>query len=295
MTNLLYHYTSSEGLIGILTTRRIWATDIKYLNDSAEHDYALELVKSWINQKYMTDDYDSPISWLLGRELYGLSTPLVYVTSFSEIGDLLSQWRDYCPPTGGFALGFDEQQLKEYCKSHDLDLGECIYDLADHEELLQKVVDKSYSAFREHKIDREAYKKLSSKKQVDVELERLITLFDKKGTLNEETMKIVSGFLNELLEIAPRIKHPSFSEECEWRLIAKDHLSYGRNTAYRSSQSLVIPYVEIGPLEPVTFSQIVVGPCPQMELSVRSVERFAQHVLGRKIEVVRSNTPYRSL
>ncbi len=32
----LYHYTSAEGLKGILEDRRIWASDIFYLNDWTE-------------------------------------------------------------------------------------------------------------------------------------------------------------------------------------------------------------------------------------------------------------------
>jgi len=32
-TPLLYHYTSPEGLKGILSTRKIWATDILYMRE----------------------------------------------------------------------------------------------------------------------------------------------------------------------------------------------------------------------------------------------------------------------
>ncbi len=30
---LLYHYTTQEGLLGIFDTQEIWATHIRYLND----------------------------------------------------------------------------------------------------------------------------------------------------------------------------------------------------------------------------------------------------------------------
>jgi len=33
---LLYHYTDSAGLQGILESRTLWATDIRYLNDETE-------------------------------------------------------------------------------------------------------------------------------------------------------------------------------------------------------------------------------------------------------------------
>lgn len=34
---VLYHYTTSRGLLGILESRTIFATDMLYLNDSREH------------------------------------------------------------------------------------------------------------------------------------------------------------------------------------------------------------------------------------------------------------------
>lgn len=38
---VLYHYTDQHGLLGILTSGRIWATDVLHLNDSSEVRYAL--------------------------------------------------------------------------------------------------------------------------------------------------------------------------------------------------------------------------------------------------------------
>src|ERR1017187_7947153 len=46
----LCHYTSQEGLIGILTHKMMYATDATYLNDSQEAVYAVSLAT-----KYFTD------------------------------------------------------------------------------------------------------------------------------------------------------------------------------------------------------------------------------------------------
>ena len=37
--DVLYHYTTSEGLLGILRDDKLWATDIFHLNDSSEFEY----------------------------------------------------------------------------------------------------------------------------------------------------------------------------------------------------------------------------------------------------------------
>ena len=39
--DVLYHYTDSGGLKGILSSGKIWATDIHYLNDKSEIQLAL--------------------------------------------------------------------------------------------------------------------------------------------------------------------------------------------------------------------------------------------------------------
>jgi hypothetical protein len=36
----LYHYTTREGLLGILCSGTVWTTNIRFLNDASEYTYA---------------------------------------------------------------------------------------------------------------------------------------------------------------------------------------------------------------------------------------------------------------
>lgn len=47
---ILYHYTSSAGLHGILDTRRMWATHVRFLNDPSELDYSIRLLRGVMAQ-----------------------------------------------------------------------------------------------------------------------------------------------------------------------------------------------------------------------------------------------------
>ncbi len=295
MTDLLFHYTSPESLIGILTSRCIWATDIKYLNDSAELEYALTFTKSKVSQKYMTDDYDSHVSYLLSSGFAKLDPMPIYVASLSEMADLLSQWRAYCPPTGGVAIAFDRRKIDEYADRHRLELTQCTYDTSEHNELLTKLYEKVYKAFSHNEMSVDAYNLLSPKQQVDFEIKCLKDLTEDGDILKEEVKETLSGFFRELLALAPRIKHPSFSEEREWRLICRDYTASGFRIAFRTRQSLIIPYVEIGPLEPEAIFGVVIGPCSHGELLEQSVARLTQNLLGRKVDIIHSTTPYRNL
>jgi hypothetical protein len=39
----LFHYTTAAGLLGILNTANIWATDLRFLNDVQEAVYAYDI------------------------------------------------------------------------------------------------------------------------------------------------------------------------------------------------------------------------------------------------------------
>jgi hypothetical protein len=46
---MLYHYTSSVGLLGIFKSKKIWTTKIHYLNDSSELSLGLTISEKKYN------------------------------------------------------------------------------------------------------------------------------------------------------------------------------------------------------------------------------------------------------
>src|SRR5262245_4608139 len=47
----LYHYTNSSGLMGILSSKKIWTTKLQYLNDSSEIELALDYFRQEIKDQ----------------------------------------------------------------------------------------------------------------------------------------------------------------------------------------------------------------------------------------------------
>ena len=41
----LYHYTSQDGLLGIIESRSLWATNISYMNDATEFGLSVRLIR----------------------------------------------------------------------------------------------------------------------------------------------------------------------------------------------------------------------------------------------------------
>src|SRR5262245_31729354 len=48
---VLYHYTTAQGLHGMLTSGRVWATNVGFLNDPSEMRYAARLIRDVIKEE----------------------------------------------------------------------------------------------------------------------------------------------------------------------------------------------------------------------------------------------------
>src|ERR1700722_15817282 len=113
--SVLYHYTTTKGLLGIIESHALFATDLFYMNDSAEVDYSLGVVRKVIRKlhDHFPDATRPAIERL--KEIFEViprvhESSLNCVTCFCTKGDLLSQWRGYAQ-SEGFAIGFDTQAL----------------------------------------------------------------------------------------------------------------------------------------------------------------------------------------
>src|ERR1035441_5839883 len=96
----LYHYTTLEGLKGIITDRSIWCTQINALNDPFEFQYGLDLISKKINHFIKNEKNDIIINILRIANDFTeipqeLGTHNMFITSFCKNDNLLSQWRGY--------------------------------------------------------------------------------------------------------------------------------------------------------------------------------------------------------
>jgi len=98
--DLLWHYTTPEGLTGIIESSSLWATDVFYLNDSAEFMHGINIARKIIKQKISSlggdkkerlERFDINLSFI-GPD----HNRPVYVCSLSKTENELSQWKAYC-------------------------------------------------------------------------------------------------------------------------------------------------------------------------------------------------------
>jgi hypothetical protein len=289
---VLYHYTSSEGLIGILSSRAFWLTDLRYVNDSSELQYARDLAKVRFEARATQPNLTNIQNEFLRRAIPTLDPfeqgPSVFATSFCEDGNLLSQWRAYRGLGGGYAIGIDFFHTLRLMSKKCV-LRRVVYDEARQQQLLDDLIDRFLLMIAG------AYGDAS----VEAAEEFL-----------PAACKVFSATVGEFLFA---LKHPDFREEREWRLVhfANVHNRFIRGTPMPSVRSYggnIIPYFvadfasAIDQSKDDTFGipfpirELVVGPTLEGTLNEQSIRML---LLGLNRDVAprirRSQIPLRWL
>ena len=248
----LFHYTATDGLIGIIERSELWATSAYYLNDSSEVIYGYgvlsEVLRNWISGCELPVD---SLSLGMARELQegfgnhllnrNLITP-IYLACFCEDGNLLSQWRAYSQ-SGGYCLGFTAfgEGPARAIKPEP-----CVY------------------TARWVKVEYERSEQLRRCREV---LDFLLPILEEPGLpgalreFDPTSQFGFHGFLRAISDVLVEeiiaFKSKAFEVEKEWRIVvrAREMLKQGTDDGgrepvpihFRASKGLLIPYVKLTP------------------------------------------------
>lgn len=279
----IYHYTTSQGLLGILKNESIWASNYAFLNDPSEKQHCLRKTEEAIaivskDKNYLINKFFDKILKILHEE--GIWTE--YIASFCEEGDLLSQWRSYASNASGYSIAFDAERLFGNMVQ-TAPLNKVIYDHKLQLDILTEICE-IISEFFENEY-----------KEKDI-------VFD------NETDLIARQCANPIWSLCCNMKHESYSEEKEWRLvflksgIEKDENAiFDEEVRFRSRESAIIPYVNIpfgearniqNDQEHYPIQHVIIGPTENSDVSKKGVELFCAS-LNRGIDVFPSVIPNR--
>jgi hypothetical protein len=278
----LWHYTSFEGFEGIVRSGKIWATDIRYLNDTSEFLHTQSIAKSIIDQ--LPNDKDLAFTKRHASELIrriwstGYLSPEkleVYTSSFTVLKDTLSQWRGYGGGSLGISLGFDLRAFRPPSSAETLvTFAPCVYDESSKEELVKYALDhfvnETTKLWKYSMSQTWAANRLAKWKDLDEDL-KADAYSNSIENWNKEFFRLrmkaaYHHTVLDLVRIAALCKHGAFHEEQEWRLTLPIETGRTLKTLtrlYRSVQDAKIPYVasslsRSGPALPLT--EIIVGP-----------------------------------
>ncbi len=280
-TSPLYHYTSLKGLQGIIESKSVWATNVFYLNDASEVSHAISMLDNAINEKLKNNNNELKeflnqfLGWLKNS---AIDRHQIFVCSFTEDGNLLSQWRGYSQLGQGISIGINQEDMIFACEKQEFTIIKCIYDIRQKKKVINEFLDKVLGDAIEFGPNNDPSKRRPSQSYYDM----------------------IEAYEPAFLEIASALKHPSFAEEKEWRIISplisdlKDE-----RINYRITNSTMIPYIKFNlALEEgcVIFEDIIVGPTPHMNLSMNSIPNYLTRMKVKcRNGVHNSQLPYRGL
>jgi len=272
--DVLYHYTSQSGLLGILQDECVWATKIHYLNDHSEFQLALDMATA-VLEDLLASDTDQTrkrrIECLLNN-LPSIRLLNVCVASFSADGDSLSQWRAYSKDVGGYAIGFDSAALLAKAREQGFALVRCEYDEEKQRALVRRLVEESLSQ----------------------DFNMVPGYEDPERPRTFVVLKTGGDFTENLAKLAPLIKNRAFQEEKEWRLVSTRGITNER-LSFRPGRSMLTPYFRflLGSEVSNYLRSIVVGPTPHLELAEMATKSLMSQWPSR-VKVESSKAPYRN-
>jgi hypothetical protein len=307
--NRLWHYTSYAAFQGIVGSKKIWASEYRFLNDREEFRHAKDLAQKLVDgEPEFTGEVFPAREFLRKAVNIAFNTGYLHeerlrimVASFSEEGDQLSQWRGYADNSRGVSIGFDLRGLRPPSNiGTTVTFAPCLYREADKDALLKAIFAHYRNGLQEWW---DSIVNLARKKQVEGGgtppqfIQQLLAEHSKEQT--EVTVRCHANLQFDLLRTAPLLKDESFSEEKEWRLVLpweSIRLPTNHPIEFRPIRDALVPYIAY-PLNmpnqegPIFCADLILGPGSHTAAAI-GVNMFLQkqeiRILARP-----SNIPYR--
>lgn len=266
---VVYHYTSPEGLLGILESRKLWFTECSVLNDRSEGQYIFQKTKELLLKGQYNEHY---IDFVL-KALDNKPTSKCFICSFSRSDDCLPLWRNYTKSSNyaGYNIAFSVKALKNALAKYFMPFN-------PHVMIWVTVYDNNYLEDIINATLKKYYKIWLNKR-------------DKFG--------LGTFLLADLRIFRFQCKHYSYSAENEVRCIIQisgddfDTLLRGKEEIikFRNVNGLIAPYVEI-PINIHEIKRVTLSPYIQDIIAMEQVNLLCKKH-GIDCEIKTSNIPVR--
>jgi hypothetical protein len=284
---ILWHYTTAEGLIGIVQNQRLWMSHVTCMNDSEEYrhglGYLIQAVGIRQRQRPPPPHIQKLYNALIGPVVDMMNIrniPQLFVGCFSGETDALTHWIEYGRHGVGYAIGFDTETLRAAASIGNAALIRCVYDddiktritvdiLGEAEKILSDIVARSQN----------------------IPVDMLVNYF-------------LARFISDVAWfVGPIFKNAIFEPEREWRIISSSppQLSSIGEVKYVAKQNEIREIVELLIKENDKMSPIIeikVGSNRDerlREISEAVIERLLRANNLRHAKVSVSKSPYRSV
>jgi len=271
-----HHYTSLEGLTGIVEKDDLWLTNALYSNDEEEIEHGYRIARDVVQKEKLDTPANRVYCGHIAEVLKARDLEC-YICCFCRKGDLLSQWRGYGANGVGVDITVEINQLpalNAVCPYGALYYWKVTYMDGDKQTRIKEAID---------------YFRPVSNADENQSLVRA-----------RQAAEAIRFFI-------PTFKNQSFAEEDEWRIIFVPSPAHPAGIQavkprFRAARNLLIPYHCLSDLVPpvapppgkprIRIREVLVGPNRHNKLTAESVfTLLAQN--GHAPVVRHSATPYR--
>ena len=241
---MIYHYTTLEGLKGIVETKKIWATAIRYLNDVSEMNLFIQYMHNWLSQNIQNPVYPAVFDERMAKIVYD-GWEDYYAISCSTVDDNLTLWSEFSGRLG-CEIAFDESSLIAWDRVDSnleyIGMKNVTYNYIESvPELVQKFNQLNTETFKDKNIDQ--------------------MLEDRNA----------DDLYNDILKSSIYYKMHQFTPEQEVRLAFYAENRIGMKHRIRSG--LIIPYIEI-PIKLDSIKYVKINPYNKDGLIFMSLNNF---------------------
>lgn len=280
----VYHYTTSQALLSILNKKSIWFTNVRFMNDTAELKYPIELLKNTIDSfSYGDDQQRSDVEKYFHEHVIPKveeRSTRQYILSFSFDADSLHLW-NYYGRNEGYAIGFSLPELMDILSSKTA--------------MLLENSDYRYTGFSifHGKV---LYQYDLQQQFVKDSVKLFISFLDIGRSLEDSAdkqslLKHINNLRFLLYAALYNMKYLPHSVENEFRICIIPNDDF-RGALFRERNGLIIPFVEVGNItKPI--KEIVIGPKVHDENALQGIQAILQHRGMEKVKISRSKLEIR--
>ncbi len=270
--SILYHYTKSNGINGIINHNCFWATKSDFLNDPNEFSHIQGIIDEVCRENVKNP---SAVDRFLKDSIYmeRAKTREYFVLSFSKCRDSITMWSEFGNKTG-YNIGFQSNEIIARIEEaaeiayHGL----VVYDTKQQKQLIRRIICNYLPHLLRMPLD--GVLEAGSNNRHDNNYLKACRKFQK-------TAEVYAMFF----------KHEGFAQEQEYRFIfrkQKDTIVH-----FRAKDGFMLPYIEI-PLSDklLPVEEIMVAPQNHIDLAKSGME-YMLRTKGYDADVSLSNIKLR--
>lgn len=275
----VWHYTNSDGLLGIVESCSIRATHVGAVNGSTETEYATSLYRQALAKLKDSLLGDKAAQEFLGGVLedikegdgtLGHAESKYFVACFTSLEDDTGQWLKYGLTNGkGYAIGFKARGLR---MNKDTVVVKVNYDRELHLEAAKRAAELTLQYYREGLVDDRA-------KDPDRWAKEFFEVWDQI-----------------IYWLAPAIKDERCSAENEFRMVHELQNADLPFVRFEQKEGLLGRYIDLKPygwegtasLLPIT--KLIVGPGDHKGITKKSAEALLAQMGYKDVPVATTNS-----